>query len=39
MSEDVSQWSMGGPAPEGRVLWSTPENRNGATQWLGELLH
>ena len=38
LSDDVSQWSMGGPTPEGRVLWTVPEHRRGATQVLGEIL-
>jgi hypothetical protein len=38
VSDDVSQWSAGGPTPARQFLWSTPENRrNGATEWLGQL--
>lgn len=38
LSDDVSQWSLGGPTPPGQVLWHTPANfGKGATQWLGEL--
>ncbi|HSE07532.1 MAG TPA: hypothetical protein VLB29_02610, partial [Nocardioidaceae bacterium] len=39
LSDEVSQWAMGGRTPEGKFMWVTPENRgNGATQWLGELV-
>ena len=39
ISDAVSQWAMGGPVPDGRLLWDTPVNgRRGATQWLGTLL-
>ena len=39
ISDAVSQWALGGPAPDGRLLWDTPVNgRRGATQWLGTLL-
>jgi hypothetical protein len=39
MSTAISKWGLGGPAPDGQLLWHTPVNhRHGATQWLGELL-
>ena len=39
LSEAVSNFSIGGPAPEGDVMWHTPVNlRNGATQWVGEII-
>lgn len=39
VSDAVSSWGMGGPAPDGRFLWGTPVNhRHGATQWLGRLV-
>lgn len=39
ISDAISPWGLGGPAGnERQVLWHTPVNdRNGATQWLGEL--
>ena len=39
VSDSVSSWSSGGPAPAGMFLWNTPVNRNhGMTEHLGELL-
>jgi hypothetical protein len=39
VSDAVSKWGMGGPAPDGEFLWGTPVNEgHGATQWLGQLL-
>ncbi|WP_435743205.1 hypothetical protein [Nocardioides sp. SYSU DS0663] len=39
LSDAVSMWGLGGPVPEGQVLWHTPTNqRRGATQWLGRLV-
>jgi len=38
VSDAVSPFGMGGPAPDRRFLWSTPVNhRHGAIQWLGRL--
>jgi hypothetical protein len=38
LTDDVSQFALGGPTPPGLVLWDTPVNRrDGATQLLGEL--
>jgi hypothetical protein len=38
ISDGVSSYDMGVPAPGRQFIWSTPENgRKGATQWLGEL--
>ena len=39
ISGAVGKFGLGGPAPDGQFLWSTPVNhRHGATQWLGELV-
>lgn len=40
VSDGVSMWGLGGPTGNARqFLWDTPVNdRNGATQWIGELL-
>ena len=39
ISDAVSIWGLGGPAPDGQFLWHTPvTTRHGATQWLGQLL-
>jgi hypothetical protein len=39
LSDTVSSWGSGGPAPEGLFLWNTPVNRNrGMTEHLGELV-
>ena len=39
LSDDVSQWSLGGPTQPGQVMWHTSVNGGrGATQWLGELV-
>ena len=39
ISDAVSSFGMGGPSPDGLFLWHTPVNsRNGATQWVGQLL-
>ena len=39
LSEDTSQWELGGPTQPGLVMWDTPVNwGRGATQWVGELL-
>jgi hypothetical protein len=39
LSDEVSSWATGGPAPDDRFMWNTPVNRgDGATQRLGELL-
>lgn len=39
LSDGVSSYGLGGPVPDGMVLWHTPVNhRRGAEQWLGELL-
>jgi hypothetical protein len=39
VSDSVSGFGLGGPAPDGEFIWHTPvNNRRGATQWLGELL-
>lgn len=36
LSNAVSKWGMGGPTPNGLLLWDTPINdRHGATQRLG----
>lgn len=38
VSDDVSSWLMGGRTQAGQFTWTTPENqRNGATQWIGEI--
>jgi hypothetical protein len=40
VSDAVSKFSVGGPAPGHQLLWHTPVNRgHGATQWAGELLN
>ncbi len=39
ISRAVSNFGIGGPAPQGRFLWHTPVNRrHGAKQWVGALL-
>jgi hypothetical protein len=39
LSDSFSSWGLGGPTPEGQLLWHTSVNhRRGATQWLGRLL-
>lgn len=39
VSDGTSNWAMGGPAPSGEFMWSSPVNHgHGATQWLGRLL-
>jgi hypothetical protein len=39
VSDDVSSWASGGPAPDGLFLWNTPTNwGRGMTEHLGELL-
>ena len=39
VGESLSKWGLGGPTPEGRLLWQTAHGRKGATQvlarWLG----
>ena len=38
LTDDFSQWGMGGPTPEGQFMWTTPANDGkGSTQWLGQL--
>jgi hypothetical protein len=39
LSDAVSSFGLGGPAQPGQLLWHTPvNNRQGATQWVGQLL-
>ncbi len=38
ISDEVSSWGLGGPAPDEQFLWHTPYKRHGATQWVGQLL-
>jgi hypothetical protein len=39
VSDSVSNFGTGGPAPDGDFFWHTPVNdRHGATWWLGRLL-
>ena len=39
ITDGVSQWALGGTAPDGQFLWDTPtDHGDGATQWLGRLL-
>ncbi|RYB93265.1 hypothetical protein EUA93_02175 [Nocardioides oleivorans] len=39
LSDAVSSFGVGGPAPDGDFMWHTPVNRrNGATQWVGRLI-
>lgn len=39
VGESLSQWGLGGPTPEGQLLWQVAHRRTGATQvlarWLG----
>jgi len=39
LSTTVSQWALGGPTPDGQLLWDTSTNhRRGATQLLGRFM-
>jgi hypothetical protein len=39
VSDSVSKWGLGGPAPEGDLMWHTATNRGrGATQVVAEWL-
>jgi hypothetical protein len=39
ISDAVSNFGLGGPTPDGQLMWHTPANhRHGATQWVGELM-
>jgi hypothetical protein len=36
LNDGVSQYSPGRSTPSGQLLWNSPVNHRGATQWLGQ---
>ena len=37
LGDGIARYAMGGPTPDGLLLWATPVRRHVMTQWLAEL--